>query len=605
MAFREPSSAESVSKPEAERRRDLSPLRRLVPFLMPYRWRIAGAMLALTVAAGTVLGLGQGLRVLVDHGFAAGNADLLDRALLVLLGVIVLMAGATYGRFYLVSWVGERVVADLRRAVYDHVLKLSPGFFETTRTGEIMSRLTTDTTLLQVVVGSSASIALRNTLMFIGGTVMLLFTSAKLTALVFLVVPLVVVPIILFGRRVRALSRASQDKVADVGAFVDETLGGIRTVQAYTHEPIERARFGERVEEAFGVAIRRVKVRAVMTVIVIVLVFGAVGTILWIGGHDVLAGRLTPGELSAFVIYAVVVAGSVGAISEVIGDLQRAAGATERLFDLLATEPEIRPPAAPVPLPTPPKGALAFEGVRFHYPSRPDDAALEDFTLDVAPGETVALVGPSGAGKSTVFQLLLRFYDPQAGLIRLDGVDVRAADPSGVRRRIGLVSQDPVIFSADAWENIRYGRPDASDAEVRAAADAAHALEFLDALPQGLSTFLGEKGVRLSGGQRQRIAIARAILRDPPVLLLDEATSALDAESERMVQDALEKLMKQRTTLIIAHRLATVLNADRIAVMERGRIVASGRHADLVGQGGLYARLAALQFDRADERVAE
>ncbi|HYH21140.1 MAG TPA: ABC transporter transmembrane domain-containing protein [Azospirillum sp.] len=605
MAFREPSSAESASKPEVERKRDLKPLRRLVPFLMPYRWRIAGAMLALTVAAGTVLGMGQGLRVLVDHGFAAGNAALLDRALLVLLGVIVLMAGATYGRFYLVSWVGERVVADLRRAVYDHVLKLSPGFYETTRTGEIMSRLTTDTTLLQVVVGSSASIALRNTLMFIGGTVMLLVTSVKLTALVFLVVPLVVFPIILFGRRVRALSRTSQDKVADVGAFVDETLGGIRTVQAYTHEPIERARFGERVEEAFGVAIRRVQVRAIMTVIVIVLVFGAVGTILWIGGHDVLAGRLTPGELSAFVIYAVVVAGSVGAISEVIGDLQRASGATERLFDLLATEPEIRPPASPVPLPAPAKGALAFEGVRFHYPSRPDDAALEDFTLDVAPGETVALVGPSGAGKSTVFQLLLRFYDPQAGLIRLDGVDVRAADPSDVRRRIGLVSQDPVIFSADAWENIRYGRPDASDAEVRAAADAAHALEFLEALPQGLSTFLGEKGVRLSGGQRQRIAIARAILRDPPVLLLDEATSALDAESERMVQDALEKLMKQRTTLIIAHRLATVLNADRIAVMERGRIVASGRHADLVGQGGLYARLAALQFDRVDERAGE
>jgi len=609
MAFREPSSAESVSQPvsqpEAARKRDLKPLRRLVPFLLPYRWRIAGALLALTVAAGTVLGLGQGLRVLVDHGFAAGDAALLDRALLVLLGVIVLMAGATYGRFYLVSWVGERVVADLRRAVYDHVLKLSPGFYETTRTGEIMSRLTTDTTLLQVVVGSSASIALRNTLMFIGGTAMLLVTSAKLTALVFLVVPLVVFPIILFGRRVRALSRASQDKVADVGAFVDETLGGIRTVQAYTHEPIERARFGERVEEAFGVAIRRVQVRAIMTVIVIVLVFGAVGTILWIGGHDVLAGRLTPGELSAFVIYAVVVAGSVGAISEVIGDLQRASGATERLFDLLATEPEIRPPASPVPLPSPARGALAFEGVRFHYPSRPDDAALEDFTLDVAPGETVALVGPSGAGKSTVFQMLLRFYDPQAGVIRLDGVDVRAADPSDVRRRIGLVSQDPVIFSADAWENIRYGRPDASDAEVRAAADAAHALEFLEALPQGLSTFLGEKGVRLSGGQRQRIAIARAILRDPPVLLLDEATSALDAESERMVQDALEKLMKQRTTLIIAHRLATVLNADRIAVMERGRIVASGRHADLVAQGGLYARLAALQFDRADERAAE
>ncbi|PWC41166.1 ABC transporter transmembrane domain-containing protein [Azospirillum sp. TSO22-1] len=589
----------------AERRRDLKPLRRLVPFLWPYRLRMLGAFVALVVAAGTVLGIGQGMRVLVDRGFAAGDAALLDRALLVLLGVIVLMAASTFGRFYLVSWIGERVVADLRRAVYDHVLSLSPGFFETTRTGEILSRITTDTTLLQTVVGSSVSIALRNLLLLIGGLGMLMLTSAKLTGLVLLGVPVVVAPIILFGRRVRRLSRDSQDRVADVGAHVDETLTGIRTVQAYTHEPHERARFAGRVEDAFRVAIDRVRVRAVMTVAVIVLVFGAVGLILWVGGHDVLAGRLTPGELSAFVIYAVVVAGSVGALSEVVGDLQRASGATERLFDLLATRSDVQPPAQPKPLPVPPRGALAFEEVRFHYPSRPDDAALEGFTLDVAPGETVALVGPSGAGKSTVFQLLLRFYDPQAGAVRLDGVDVRDADPAEVRRRIGLVSQDPVIFSADAWENIRYGRPDATDEEVRAAAEAAHALDFLEALPDGLSTYLGEKGVRLSGGQRQRLAIARAILRNPPVLLLDEATSALDAESERMVQDALEKLMKQRTTLIIAHRLATVLNADRIAVMEQGRIVASGRHAELVGQGGLYARLAALQFDRAEGRAAE
>lgn len=609
--FREPTSADSSPKSdtgvsgagsaEADRRRDLKPLRRLLPFLWPYRLQMLGAFVALVVAAGTVLGLGQGMRVLVDRGFAAGDAALLDRALLVLLGVIVLLAASTFGRFYLVSWIGERVVADLRRAVYDHVLSLSPGFFETTRTGEILSRLTTDTTLLQTVVGSSVSIALRNLLLLIGGLAMLMVTSAKLTGMVLLGVPLVVAPIILFGRKVRRLSRASQDKVADIGAHVDETLNGIRTVQAYTHEPFERARFAERVEEAFRVAVHRVKIRAVMTVAVIVLVFGAVGLILWVGGHDVLAGRLTPGELSAFVIYAVVVAGSVGAISEVIGDLQRASGATERLFDLLSTRPEVEVPARPMPLPVPPLGALSFEGVRFHYPSRPNGPALEGFTLDVAPGETVALVGPSGAGKSTVFQLLLRFYDPQAGRVRLDGVDVRDADPAEVRRRIGLVSQDPVIFSADAWENIRYGRPDAGDGEVRAAAEAANALDFLEALPQGLSTFLGEKGVRLSGGQRQRIAIARAILRNPPVLLLDEATSALDAESERMVQDALEKLMRQRTTLIIAHRLATVLNADRIAVMEQGRIVAAGRHADLVSQGGLYARLAALQFDRAAE----
>ncbi len=592
-------AASARGEPDA-RRRDLGPLRRLVPFLLPYKLRILGAMVALTVAAGTVLGLGQGMRVLIDQGFAGGDTSLLDRALLVLLGVIALMAASTYGRFYLVSWIGERVVADIRRAVYDHVLTLSPGFFETTKTGEILSRLTTDTTLLQVVVGSSASIALRNALLFLGGTGMLLITSPKLTGLVALVVPLVVAPIVFFGRRVRKLSRDSQDRIADVGSFVEETLAAIRTVQAYTHEAIDRALFGKRVEEAFDVAIRRVRVRALMTVIVIVLVFGAVGIILWIGGHDVVAGRLTPGELSAFVIYSVVVAGSVGAISEVIGDLQRAAGATERLFGLLAIESEIRAPAVPKPLPSPAAGALSFDAVRFHYPSRPDWAALEGFSLDVRPGERVALVGPSGAGKSTVFQLLLRYYDPQAGSVRLDGVELRDADPVAVRRRLGLVAQDPVVFSANAWENIRYGRPDASDSEVRAAAEAAHALDFLDALPEGLGTFLGEKGVRLSGGQRQRLAIARAILRDPPVLLLDEATSALDAESERMVQDALDRLMHGRTTLIVAHRLATVLNADRIVVMDKGRVVETGTHAELVAQGGLYARLAALQFDRAD-----
>ena len=607
--FRQPSVADAGSKPEnaaeiagaSERsKRDFSPLKRLLPFLAPYRPQMAGALLALTLAAGAVLGMGQGMRVLVDSGFAAGDPAVLDNALLALLGVIAVMAAATFGRFFLVSWIGERVVADIRRAVFNHVLTLSPGYFETAKTGEILTRLTTDTEVLQVVVGSSASVALRNVLLFCGGLAMLLVTSVKMTLLVLLAAPLVVFPIIFFGRKVRKLSRASQDRVADVGVFVDETLSAIRTVQAYTHEAHDRAGFARRVEDAFGIAVDRVRMRAFMTVIVIVLVFGAVGVILWIGGHDVLAGRLSPGELSAFVIYAVVVAGSMGAISEVMGDLQRAAGAAERLFELLATEPEVKAPASPVALPAPPVGAVSFENVRFHYPSRPDHAALEDFTLDVKPGETVALVGPSGAGKTTVFQILLRFYDPQAGVVRVDGVDVRAADPSDVRGRIGLVSQDPVIFSANAMENIRYGRPDATDDEVRAAARAAHAAEFIDKLPEGYGTFLGERGVRLSGGQRQRVAIARAILRNPRILLLDEATSALDAESERVVQDALETLMRNRTTLIIAHRLATVQNADRIAVMDGGRVAASGRHADLVAEGGLYARLAALQFAAAE-----
>ena len=598
-------TATQGAKPEdraASRR--LSALVYLWRYVRRYPWQIAGALVALVVAATTVLALGLGLRRLVDDGFASGNAALLDQAVLVLVGVILVLAMASYSRYFLVSWIGERVIADIRKAVFDHVITLSPAFFETTRTGEVLSRLTTDTTLLQVVVGTSVSIALRNALLLVGGTALLIFTSPKLTGLVFLVLPFVVLPILVFGRRVRRLSRVSQDRVADVGVYIDESVGEIRTVQAFGHESVDRRRFAARVEDAFAIAVDRIRARALLTATVIVLAFGAVSMILWTGGQDVLEGRISAGELSAFVFYAVVVAGAVGALSEVVGDLQRAAGATERLVELLSTSPQIAAPRDPQPLPAPARGAVAFQDVAFHYPSRPDRAALHDFGLDVQQGERVALVGPSGAGKSTVFQLLLRFYDPQAGSILLDGIDLRDADPLEVRARIGLVPQEPVIFSDNVLENIRYGRPEASDAEVRAAAKAAHALEFIDRLPEGFGSFLGERGVRLSGGQRQRIAIARAVLRNPAVLLLDEATSALDAESERTVQQALDDLMAGRTTLVIAHRLATVLKADRLLVMDQGRVVESGRHGDLIRRNGLYARLAALQFDDAAQLEA-
>jgi ATP-binding cassette subfamily B protein len=582
--------------PDRPASRDLRLLARIGSFLKPHRGRIAVAATALLVAAGCVLVLGQGLRQVIDAGFAARDPASLDRALIGLLAVVGVLSIATFARFYSVSWLGERITADLRRAVFNRILDLPPGFFEATRTGEVISRLTNDTALLEVVIGSSASFAVRNLLITTGSLVMLIVTSPKLTALVVLGVPLVVVPILLFGRRVRRLSRATQDRVADLSAYVDEALHEIRTVQAYGHEPHDRRLFAERVESTFGTALQRIRQRAALISMVILLSFGAVGVILWIGGHDVLSGRLSAGQLSAFVFYAVLVAGGAAAISEVIGDLQRAAGATERLFELLATEPEIRAPADPIALPDPSRGAIDFARVTFCYPSRPDDPALADFTLAVQSGERVALVGPSGAGKSTVFQLLLRYYEPTSGEIRLDGCDVRRADPRAVRSRFALVPQDPVIFAASVRENVRYARPDASDAEVLEACAAAYAMEFIERLPAGLDTFLGERGVRLSGGQRQRLSIARALLADRAVLLLDEATSSLDAQSERYVQLALARLMEGRTTLIIAHRFATVQGVDRIVVMDQGRIVASGVHAELMRAGGLYARLAALQF---------
>jgi ATP-binding cassette subfamily B protein len=572
-------------------------LRLLGPYLRPYRGRTVLAVFSLLIAAGTVLAFGACLRALIDRGFAQGRPDILNYALASLIAVAVVLAIASGARFYLVSWLGERVVGDLRRDLFAHVVRLGPAWFEIKRSGDVMSRISADAQLIEQVIGSSASVALRNSLMCIGGVAMLVITNPKLALLVLAVVPLVVAPIILFGRKVRRLSREAQARMADMVSEGGETLDAVRTVQAFAQEERATQRFGEATERAFDAARRRVAQRAVMTTLVIFIVFAAVGFLLWMGGHDVLDGRISAGDLTAFVFYAVLVASSGGAISETIGDLQRAAGAAERLAELQAEPPAILEAANPTPLPKPLSGSVRFEAVSFRYPTRPESLALDRFDLTVAPGETVAIVGPSGAGKTTVFNLLLRFYDPEAGAIRVDGVDIRDLRFADLRSALAIVPQEPVLFTASVAENIRYGRPDAGDAEVRAAADTASALRFIEALPQGFATDLGARGVRLSGGQRQRIAIARAVLRNPAILLLDEATSALDAESELAVQQALDRLMTGRTTLVIAHRLATVQKADRIVVVDHGQVVDVGRHADLVRRDGLYARLAELQFN--------